>query len=192
MVKSAFVLLIVLVIYWFTLSGYFDHTVLFVSGTVSVVLVVWLSARMKLLDGETTPYAHGKSLVYFAWLFKEIAKANMSVVKAVLNPDMEISPSVFKVDMKQSTDMGRTVFANSITLTPGTISVELEDGEILVHALLDELTGAQGFKEMGERSGWAVSDPMLAGPTPKVKKTRAKVVSKAASKTVSKMAGKGK
>lgn len=163
MVKSALVLLLALVMYWFTLSGYFDHTVLYVCGAISVGLVLVLMARMKILDDETVPYLHVKSVPYFFWLFKEIVKANMAVVKAVLSPEMEISPSVFKVNMKQSTDIGRTAFANSITLTPGTISVELEDGEIMVHALLDEMTDLEGFSEMSERSGRSVGDPMLGG-----------------------------
>jgi len=162
MVRSAFVLLIVLVLYWFALSGYFDHTVLLVTGGISVVLTLGLALRMKLLDSETVPYIHGKSIVYYAWLFKEIIKANVAVVKAVLSPSMEVSPSVFKVDMPQTTDLGRTMFANSITLTPGTVSVDLEDGKILVHALLADMSNPEDFAEMSTRAGWAVSDPMSA------------------------------
>ncbi len=179
MVKSAFVLLLVLALYWLTLSGYFDNTVLFVMGGISVLVVVALTARMKLLDEETVPYSHVKALGYYAWLFKEIIKANVSVVKAVLNPDMQISPSVFTVDMPHNTDIGKTVFANSITLTPGTISVEMQDGKIYVHALLDELTSVEGFNEMGLRSGKAVGDLMknkrehpLKTKSPKKKKGR--------------------
>ncbi|MEE9272426.1 MAG: Na+/H+ antiporter subunit E [Robiginitomaculum sp.] len=160
MARSAFVLLVILVSYWLTLSGYFDNTVLFVTGGLSALTVVALTARMKILDSETVPYVHGKAFGYFFWLFNEIAKANMVVVKAVLSPDMKISPSLIEVDMKQETDLGRSVFANSITLTPGTVSVQLEEGKILVHALLEELADPEGFVEMGERSGWAVSDPM--------------------------------
>lgn len=177
MVKSALVLLLALVVYWFILSGYFDHTVLYVCGAISIALVLGLMVRMKLLDDETVPYFHGKTIGYFFWLFKEIVKANMTVVKAVLSPEMEISPSVFKVDMKQSTDIGRTVFANSITLTPGTISVEMGEGEIMVHALLDEMTDLDGFAEMSERSGRSVNDPMLTiKKIPKAKKRAARKI----------------
>ena len=160
MAKSAIILLVTLILYWFALSGYFDHPVLFVTGGISIALVVILMGRMKILDLETAPYGHGKSLVYYVWLFKEIINANMSVVKAVLSPEMEISPSLIKVDMNHDTDMGKVVFANSITLTPGTVSVDMGDGKILVHALLEEMTGAQGFEKVAKRAGWAVSDPM--------------------------------
>jgi len=160
LVKAGIVLLVVLVAYWLTLSGYFDHPILFVTGSLSILSVIWLCARMGILDEETVPYLHGKTLGYIPWLFKEIVKANMAVVKAVLSPDMEISPTWVKVKTSHETDLGRTIFANSITLTPGTISVQLDEDEILVHALLEDMTGAEGFKEMGERAGFAVTDPM--------------------------------
>jgi len=160
LVKAGIVLLVVLVAYWLTLSGYFDHPILFVTGSLSILSVIWLCARMRILDEETVPYLHGKTLGYIPWLFKEIVKANMAVVKAVLSPDMEISPTWVKVKTSHETDLGRTIFANSITLTPGTISVQLDEDEILVHALLEDMTGAEGFKEMGERAGFAVTDPM--------------------------------
>ena len=158
--KAGIVLLLVLVAYWLTLSGYFDHPILFITGGLSVLSVVWMCARMQILDEETVPYLHGKTLGYIPWLFKEIVKANMAVVKAVLSPDMEISPTWVKVKSEHESDLARTIFANSITLTPGTISVQMDEGEILVHALLEDMTDAQGFKDMGERAGFAVTDPM--------------------------------
>ena len=161
MIRSIVVLMIVLAAYWLTLSGYLDKPVLLIMGVISVLIVLGLSIRMKILDAETVPYFHGKALGYYVWLFVEIIKANMAVVRAVLSPDMEISPKTTVVPMKQSTDLGRVTFANSITLTPGTIAVEMCEDTILVHALLAEMTDADGFAEMGERAGWAVSDPML-------------------------------
>lgn len=160
MIRSIVVLLIVLVAYWLMLSGYLDEPVLLIMGVISVLVVLGLAFRMKILDAETAPYVHGKALGYFVWLFVEIIKANMAVVKAVLSPDMEISPKTTRVPIKQSTDLGRVTFANSITLTPGTIAVEMCEDTILVHALLAEMTDADGFAEMGDRAGWAVSDPM--------------------------------
>ncbi|NNC37787.1 MAG: cation:proton antiporter [Acidimicrobiales bacterium] len=158
--RAGIILLVVLVAYWLTLSGYFDHPILFVTGGLSVLAVVWMCARMQILDEETVPYLHGKTLGYVPWLFTEIVKANMAVVRAVLSPDMEISPTWVKVKMDHETDLGRTIFANSITLTPGTISVDVGEGEILVHALLEDMTDADGFQEMGERVGFSITDPM--------------------------------
>lgn len=161
MVRSAFILVVVLAAYWLMLSGYLYKPVLLIVGTISILVVLGLSWRMKILDAETAPYFHGKAAGYYAWLFVEITKANMSVIKAVLSPDMEISPTTTKVPIKQSTDLGRVTFANSITLTPGTIAVVMGESNILVHALFSEMTDAADFKDMGDRAGWAVSDPML-------------------------------
>jgi len=163
MIKSAFVLLVILVAYWLMLSGYFHKPVILIMGTLSIITVLGLSLRMKILDVETAPYINVKALGYFVWLFKEITKSNLVVIKAVLSPNMEISPKTTRVPMKQSTDLGRVTFANSITLTPGTIAVEMCDDTILVHALLAKMTTASGFAEMGERAGRAVNDPMQDG-----------------------------
>ncbi|HHL43871.1 MAG TPA: hypothetical protein ENJ42_09645, partial [Hellea balneolensis] len=82
MARSAFVLMVVLVGYWLSLSGYLHEPVLLTTGAISVVSVIALAMRMKILDGETVPYAHGKTIGYLSWLLKEIAKANVTVVKA--------------------------------------------------------------------------------------------------------------
>jgi len=92
------------------------------------------------------------------WLFGEVIKANFAVVKAVLRPDMEISPTLLTVPTPQKTDIGKTMFANSITLTPGTVSMDVDEGGILVHALLSEMANPDDFKEMGVRSGWALGE----------------------------------
>ncbi len=166
MKRSALVLLVLLAGYWLALSGYLDNPVLLSVGAISVVLVVAMVWRMGIIDTETVPYIHGKSLGYFAWMFVQITKSNIDVVKAVLSPDMEISPKLTKVPLPHSTDLGRVTFANSITLTPGTVSVEMQDDVILVHALLASMTDQKAFADMGERAAWAVSDPMSGKAAP--------------------------
>ena len=71
---------------------------------------------------------------------------------------MHISPTLVRVPVDRKTDMGAVMFANSITLTPGTVSVDIDDDAILVHALLSDMAIADDFKEMGERSGFAVGE----------------------------------
>lgn len=158
MVRFAIVLTIVLAGYWLTLSGYFKPLLLGL-GVVSIAFTVWLCGRMKILDNETVPYLNiPKTLSYFVWLFGEVVKANLGVAKAVLRPDMVISPTLIKIPMPQQTDIGRTMFANSITLTPGTVSVEMNEDHILVHALLEEMADPDDFVEMGARAGWSVGE----------------------------------
>ena len=154
--RYAFILTLAMVAAWLTLSGYFIPMIL-TFGAISIVLVVWMCRRMGILDGETVPYL---SLLpttsYFVWLFVEIVKANMQVVKAVLSPDLEVSPTLVKIPLNTDIDIAETMFANSITLTPGTVSVDMEPDHILVHALLEEMSAPEDFAEMEKRSAWAV------------------------------------
>ena len=128
-------------------------------GVISIVLTVWIAKRMRILDGETAPYiTTPQTLVYFGWLFLEIIKANIAVVKAVLSPDMAVSPTLTRIPTPQKTDIGKVMFANSITLTPGTVSIDIQDDHILVHALLSEMSDPDDFAEMAERSAWAIGE----------------------------------
>jgi len=131
------------------------------------VLTLWIAKRMRILDSETAPYATVlQALVYFVWLFIEIVKANLTVVKAVLSPDMSVSPTLTRIPTPQKTDIGLVTFANSITLTPGTVSVDVQDDHILVHALLSEMADPDDFADMSERSAWAVGEEIDAPRRP--------------------------
>lgn len=158
MLRFGIILAVALAVFWISLSGYFTPMLLTLGG-ISIFLVLGLCFRMKILDRETAPYLSlPGTLKYLVWLSGEIVKANMAVVRAVLKPDMEISPAIVKVPVKQATDIGKTMFANSITLTPGTVSMAINEDEIVVHALLSEMTDLQGFSEMGERSAKSVGE----------------------------------
>ena len=154
--RYALILSLTLAAYWWVLSGYALPLIL-AFGLISILVVVGLAARMKILDFETAPYlAVPATLVYFGWLFKEIVKANVQVVNAVIDPDLEVSPTLVKIPAPGKSDLSKTMFANSITLTPGTVSVDLGDDHILVHALLSEMSDPDDFAEMSDRSSWAV------------------------------------
>ncbi len=137
-------LTIALSAFWLLLSGYFTPFLL-AAGLGSVLAIVWFTdRRMKVLDLEGHPtHLTGRALTYWPWLLWEIAKSGWDVTKRILHPDLPISPRLIRVPTSQTTDVGRVIYANSITLTPGTISLELSDGEILVHALTRE--GAEGL-----------------------------------------------
>ncbi|MGB3455794.1 MAG: Na+/H+ antiporter subunit E [Litorimonas sp.] len=159
MLRFATVLLFALAATWWVLSGY-TKPLLLTLGAISIGLVVLICARMKILDRETAPYLTvPQTLAYFGWLFAEIIKANISVVREILSPDMEVSPTLTKIPTGRKSDLARTMFANSITLTPGTVAVAMEEDHILVHALLSEMSDPEDFAEMGDRSAWAVGEP---------------------------------
>jgi len=166
LIRTVLTLTVVLCLFWITMSGYFKPLLLSL-GVISVGLVLGLCWRMKILDREGVPYLGlPKILSYLVWLMEEIVKSNVAVVKAVLSPDLEISPTLVKVPMQQKSDFGRTVFANSITLTPGTVSIDLDGYHILVHALLAEMTDLAGFIDMGDRAAWASGELPDAYPSP--------------------------
>lgn len=157
--RYALVLLAALAATWWVLSGY-TKPLLLTLGGISLALVLLITARMKIFDRETAPYlSMPRTLIYFVWLFKEIIKANIAVIRAVLSPDLTVSPTMTRVPLKNRCDLAKTMFANSITLTPGTVSVDIEDDHILVHALLSEMSAPEDFAEMGEKSAWSVGDP---------------------------------
>lgn len=137
-------LTIALFAFWLLLSGHFTPFLL-TAGLGSALAIVWfVDRRMKVLDREGHPvHLSAGAVTYWPWLLWEIAKAGWDVTKCILHPGLPISPRLIRVPTSQATDVGRVIYANSITLTPGTISLELDGGEILVHALTRE--GADGL-----------------------------------------------
>lgn len=123
---------------WLLWSGHYTPLLLFL-GAASCVLVLWLAARIGFLDVEAYAFHLAPRLPrYWLWLLKEIARANVTVAKIVLSPRMPISPTVVSVDAGQLPSMTQVLLANSITLTPGTLSIDIDRGVIEVHCLTVE------------------------------------------------------
>lgn len=136
-----------LAVLWILLSGIFQPLIL-IFGVVSCVLVLYICRRMDVVDHEAVPLQIRFGIIgYWIWLTREIAKSNYDVAKLILHPAMPISPRVIRVKATQTTDFGRVIHANSITLTPGTVSIELEENEIIVHAISRD--AAEGTLEGG-------------------------------------------
>ena len=124
-----------LAVLWLLLSGHLEPLVL-AFGVLSVAFVSWLAARMNIFDGESYPFGLIPRLSgYWLWLLKEIVKSSMDTARRALGPKSAVQPVVFDAPASQRTDLGLVIHANSITLTPGTVSLELDRGVIRVHAL---------------------------------------------------------
>lgn len=138
-------LILALAVFWLLLSGYFTPFLL-IMGLASVLAITWfVDRRMRVVDREGHPiHLSLGAVTYWPWLLWEIAKAGWDVTKIILHPRLPISPEIIRVPATQKTDVGLVIYANSITLTPGTISLETEDGTILVHALTR--AGAEGLE----------------------------------------------
>ncbi|CAG0974956.1 hypothetical protein BURK1_01428 [Burkholderiales bacterium] len=125
----------VMFVFWIVLSGYFTPFLL-ASGLASSVAVVWLARRMGMVDAEGHPIGLvPRTVFYWPWLAKEIAKSAWDVTKVILSPRLPIRPALVRFRPTQRTEVGLATHANSITLTPGTITIDAGHDEFLVHAL---------------------------------------------------------
>ena len=131
-------LAVLLFAFWLGLSGHFTPLLIGL-GIASTLLAVHLAHRMDILDHETHPALLTPRLVRF-WLFLsvEVVKANIAVIRRILRPGKSISPQLVTLPLPQKTDLARVIYANSITLTPGTVTLRLDKDTLLVHALSRE------------------------------------------------------
>jgi len=137
---------VALFVFWILMSGMFEPFLLGL-GLLSVLIVAWFARRMEIADREGHP-AHLRLVAvvsYWLWLFGEILKAGLQVARIILDPRLPISPTLVRFRPSQETAVGLATHANSITLTPGTITVQANHQEFLVHALTRE--GAAGVVE---------------------------------------------
>ena len=133
---------IALYLFWLVLSGYFTFF-LMSAGAVCAVAVVWFARRMDVIDAEGHPVQLGWRIVaYWIWLSKEIAKSAWEVSRIIVDPRLPISPTMVSFKPSQKTTVGLVIHANSITLTPGTITIDIGKGGFVVHALTR--AGAEG------------------------------------------------
>jgi len=134
--------------FWMVLSGSLtiEHSLLQRFAIGSCVLVVYITRRMDFIDSEGLPLnLGGRFLGYFPWLIKETLKCNVTVAKIILNPGLPINPRMTMFRSGQSTDLGRFIYANSITLTPGTIVTDMCEEGLQVHCLT--LADTQGEED---------------------------------------------
>jgi multicomponent Na+:H+ antiporter subunit E len=126
---------VILFAVWLLLSGHYTP-LLIGFGMGSCALTVYIAWRMDVADHEGVPLSvAGRFVLYFPWLLKEILIANIKVARIILTPSLPISPIMVAFHGTQKTDLGRVLYANSITLTPGTITTCIEGDECEIHAL---------------------------------------------------------
>jgi multicomponent Na+:H+ antiporter subunit E len=126
---------------WLLLSGYFDVPLLLSFGVLSCALVVFVAWRTEAIDPEERPLRLRLNLHvlgYWPWLLWQIVLANLDVAKRIVDPKLPISPTLITLKPSQRSDLGRVIYANSITLTPGTVTTDLSGDTLEVHALTRE------------------------------------------------------
>ena len=136
--------MIVLTGSWILLSGHWSFFLLSL-GIASVVITVLCGIRLKIVDTESVPVHLLPGLIrYTPWLIGQIIQSSLHVARRVLSPTLPISPTIIHIDTQQTDALNSVSYANSITLTPGTISLDVGKDQIEVHALTRE--SADGLK----------------------------------------------
>lgn len=151
----AVILLLFLAGTWLLWSGIYDKSLILTFGAVSVFLTTWLCVRLRTTDEEGAPFhVLIRALIYIPWLVLEIVKANIDVTKRILFGGNRITPVLFEAPASQKTDLGRVIYANSITLTPGTVSYAIDGDKILVHAIATDVRDGVLTGVMDRRCSW--------------------------------------
>ena len=149
---KSLVLFFILFSLWLLMSGH--YSVLIVSlGIISCAFCVYVAKRGKLIDDEGLPtFFIPRLLNYLMWLFKEILKSNLITAKVIINGKVE--PEIFTVKSSQVTDVAKVTYANSITLTPGTVTTKIQKDVFEVHALNSDFGNDVRTNEMDKKVTW--------------------------------------
>ena len=149
--RHVLALSVLLSVFWLINSGHYTPQLLFFM-LVSVLFVAGLCQYMDVVDGESQPLSITFTLpIYLIWLAKEVVLANIAVARCVWQGNESVNPRVIKVKANQKTDLGIVIYANSITLTPGTVSIDLEGNDIIVHAINEDSANDLLTGEMDRR-----------------------------------------
>lgn len=123
---------------WLGLSGHLDALLLLL-GMASTLLVVSIARRMDSVDQEHhAAHVPLRLLRFWLYLIGQVIRANLHVIRCIVLPGARISPQVFTVPLPQRSDLGRVIYANSVTLTPGSLTLRVSQDCLLVHALTRE------------------------------------------------------
>ena len=149
---KSLILFLILLSLWLLMSGH--YSILIISlGIISCIFCVYVAKRAKLIDDEGLPIFFIPRLSnYLIWLFKEILKSNLNTAKVIINGKVE--PETFTVKASQVTDVAKVTYANSITLTPGTVTTKMQKDVFEVHALNSDFGNDVRTNEMDKKVTW--------------------------------------
>ncbi|MBN1585803.1 MAG: Na+/H+ antiporter subunit E [Candidatus Omnitrophica bacterium] len=149
---------------WVSLSGKLDRFHLLM-GVLSALIVArltgpLLTTRVHGQKGTREEYLTShpgmwlRFWAYVPWLIREVILANIHVALLVLRPKSALDPLILRFGTNLDSDLSQTTLANSITLTPGTITIEVEEsGEFLVHAITPAAAQSLMTLDMQSRVG---------------------------------------
>lgn len=149
---KSLILFLILLCLWLLMSGHYSILIITL-GIISCAFCVYVAKRGNLIDDEGLPIFFIPRLSnYLIWLFKEILKSNLNTAKVIINGKVE--PETFTVKASQVTDVAKVTYANSITLTPGTVTTKMQKDVFEVHALNSDFGNDVRTNEMDKKVTW--------------------------------------
>ncbi|GGA22583.1 Na+/H+ antiporter subunit E [Neptunicoccus cionae] len=137
---------------WLLMSGVYK-TLIIGLGAASAIFAVYMVRRMDRVDQDhlKVPLKPFRFITYAVWLVWEVVKSNVTLTKLILAPDLNLRQHIFRVPNTQKSELAEVIFANSITLTPGTITVETEGDAFWVHAVSFDESDHEALADMDRR-----------------------------------------
>ena len=153
---KSFFLFFILLSLWLLMSGHYSFLIISL-GVISCLFCVYLAKRANIIDNEGLPlFFLPRLLNYLLWLFKEIFNSNIGTAKAIITGN--INPEIFIVKSSQNTDVAKVTYANSITLTPGTVTIQINKDKFEVHALNSDFGNDVRSNVMDKKVKWLEGD----------------------------------
>ncbi len=132
--KNQFAIFIVLMIVWFLINNSFQFEIILIGAVLSFIISILFGRRTDVLNEfKFTPAAFLYTIIYLVVFFVELVKSNIDVALRVLKPSLPINPGIVKTKTVLKSKMARMILTNSITLTPGTLTVDIEDDILYIH-----------------------------------------------------------
>ena len=132
--KNVIVSFLIAFIFWILLNNTFDPLILALGAGLSLMLSLIFCARCDVFSEiKLTPAAFFYTLVYLGVFLKELIKSNLDVARRVVTPSLPINPGIVEAKTNLKSKMGRMILANSITLTPGTLTIDIVDNTLYIH-----------------------------------------------------------
>lgn len=134
--RDTAVLFVTLMLFWLMLSGKLDTDVLIVGAVASLIIALLYRDGLSFFtEFRFTPQAMVAGFRYYGYFLQELFKSNLKMAAIVLSPSLPITPGIVKVRTRLKSRMGRLMLANSITLTPGTLTVEMAGEWLYIHCV---------------------------------------------------------
>lgn len=143
--REAAILFVTLMLFWVILVDTLAVDSLFIGAVIALgVAALYRNGLSFFTEFRATPAAFVAGFLFYGYFFRELVKANLRLARIVLSPGLPIDPGIIKVRTRLQSRMGRLMLANSITLTPGTLSVEVKDEWLYVHCVTLGATDVEG------------------------------------------------